>query len=141
MVEIKRRLSWVDFLAPLSEEQVDDLLLRADFVRLKEGEELVVGPEEQAERMVLLVAGQLQVYMMSPSERELTLSVLTSGSVVQRGGGVGRRSRGASRADGAPGRRAATGLYDVPLRARAHALGSHQRVGGSKRGRSWSSVP
>jgi hypothetical protein len=25
MVEIKRRLSWVDFLTPLSEEQLDDL--------------------------------------------------------------------------------------------------------------------
>jgi CRP/FNR family cyclic AMP-dependent transcriptional regulator len=93
MVEIKRRLSWVDFLAPLSEEQLDDLLLRAGFVRLEEGEELVVGPEEQAERMVLLVAGQLQVYMMSPSERELTLSVLASGSVVASTGLVPRWAR------------------------------------------------
>jgi 3-polyprenyl-4-hydroxybenzoate decarboxylase len=84
MVEIKRRLSWVDFLAPLSEERLDDLLRRAGFVRLKEGEELVIGPEEQAERMLLLVAGKLQVHVMSPSEREHTLSVLTSGSVVVR---------------------------------------------------------
>ena len=82
MVEIKRRLSWVDFLAPLSEEELDDLLRRANFLRLQEGEERVIGPEEQAERMLLLVAGQLQVYMIGPSERELTLSVLASGSPV-----------------------------------------------------------
>jgi CRP/FNR family transcriptional regulator, cyclic AMP receptor protein len=94
MVEIKRRLSWVDFLTPLSEAQLDDLLLRrADFLRLRGGEELVLGPEEQAERMVLLVAGQLQVYVMSPSERELTLSVLSGGSAVASTGLVPRWTR------------------------------------------------
>ena len=93
MVEIKRRLSWVDFLTPLSDEHLDDLLRRAGFVRLKEGEELVIGPEEQAERMLLLVAGQLQVHVMSPSERELTLSVLGSGSVVVSTGLVPRWAR------------------------------------------------
>ncbi len=93
MVEIKRRLSWVDFLTPLSEEQLDDLLRRAGFVRLKEREELVIGPEEQAERMLLLVEGQLQVYMVSPSGRELTLSALTSGSVVASTGLVPRWAR------------------------------------------------
>jgi CRP/FNR family transcriptional regulator, cyclic AMP receptor protein len=41
---------------------------------------LVVGPEEQAERMLLAVAGQLQVYEVAlGSGRELTLSVLASG--------------------------------------------------------------
>jgi hypothetical protein len=50
MREIRRRLSWVDFLAPLSDDELDDLLRRASFVRLEEGEVLVVGPEEQAER-------------------------------------------------------------------------------------------
>ena len=83
MVEIKRRLSWVDFLAPLSDEELEALLRRADFVRLEEGEVLVVGSEEQAERMLLLVAGQLQVYELSLSSgHEHTLSVLTSGSAV-----------------------------------------------------------
>jgi CRP/FNR family transcriptional regulator, cyclic AMP receptor protein len=93
MVEIKRRLSWVEFLAPLSEDQLDGLLRRADFLPLKEGEDIVLGPEEQAERMLLLVVGQLQVYVMSPSERELTLSVLASGSVVASTGLVPRWAR------------------------------------------------
>ena len=77
MVEIRRRLSsWVDFLAPLSEEQLDALVVRrASFVRLEKGEVLVVGPEEHGERMLLVVAGQLQVYEISlGSGREHTLS-------------------------------------------------------------------
>jgi hypothetical protein len=65
MRELKRRLSWVGFLEPLSEEELDALVRRASFVRLEEGDELVLGPEEQAERMVILVAGQLQVYEVS----------------------------------------------------------------------------
>jgi CRP/FNR family transcriptional regulator, cyclic AMP receptor protein len=89
--EIRRRLSWVDFLAPLPEEELDDLARRAGFVRLEEGDVQVVGPEEQAERMLLLVAGQLQVYELSlSSERELTLSVLADGSAVAATGLVPR---------------------------------------------------
>jgi hypothetical protein len=53
MREVKRHLSWVEFLAPLSEDELDVLVRRASFVRLDEGGVLVVGPEEQAERMTL----------------------------------------------------------------------------------------
>jgi CRP/FNR family transcriptional regulator, cyclic AMP receptor protein len=91
--EIRRRLSWVDFLVPLSKDELDDLLRRADFLRLEKGEHRVVGPEEQAERMMLLLDGQLQVYVMSPSARELTLSVLAGGSVVASMGLVARWAR------------------------------------------------
>jgi CRP-like cAMP-binding protein len=81
--EIKRRLSWVDFLAPLSAEELDDLARGADLLRLGKGEVLTVGPEEQAERMLLALAGQLQVYEVALSSgREHTLWVLDSGSVV-----------------------------------------------------------
>ena len=91
MVEIRRRLSWVDFLTPLSNEELEAIVRRASFVRLEEGEVLVVGAEEQAERMLLLVAGQLQVYEVSLSSgREHTLSVLASGSAVAATGLVPR---------------------------------------------------
>jgi CRP/FNR family transcriptional regulator len=94
MKEIRRRLSWIDFLAPLSEEELDHLVGRADFARLEEGEVLVVGPEEQAERMHLAVAGQLQVYEIALSSgRELTLWVLASGSPVGATGLVARWTR------------------------------------------------
>jgi CRP/FNR family cyclic AMP-dependent transcriptional regulator len=92
--EIRRRLSWVDCLAPLSEEELDALVRRADFVRLEAGSVLVVGPEEHGERMLLLVEGQLQVYEVSLSSgREHTLSVLASGSPVAGTGLVARWTR------------------------------------------------
>ncbi len=56
---------------------------RANFVRLDEGEVLTLDPEEQAQRMLLTVAGQLQVYEVALSSgREHTLYVLGSGSPV-----------------------------------------------------------
>ncbi len=83
MKEISRRLSWVDFLVPLSEEELQDLLQRAGFLELEEGKVLVVGPEEHAQGMLLVVAGQLQVYEVSlNSGREHTLSVLSDGTAV-----------------------------------------------------------
>src|SRR5215208_6876681 len=89
--EIRRRLSWVGFLAPLSEEELDDLALGAAFVRLQKGEVLSIGPEEQAERMLLALAGQLQVYEVAlGSGREHTLWVLDSGSAVSATGFVPR---------------------------------------------------
>jgi CRP/FNR family cyclic AMP-dependent transcriptional regulator len=83
MREVRRRLSWVEFLAPLSEEEMTALLREARFVRLEEGKEMVVGPQEHAEWMLLVVAGQLQVFEASlSSERELTLWVSGDGEAV-----------------------------------------------------------
>ena len=36
MAEIMRSLSWVDFLAPLSESELEDLVRGASFVRLED---------------------------------------------------------------------------------------------------------
>jgi CRP/FNR family transcriptional regulator, cyclic AMP receptor protein len=81
--EIRRRLSWVEFIFPLSEGEMAALLRNASFVRLEEGNELVVGPEEHAERMLVVVAGQLQVFERSRgSGRELTLWVSGDGEAV-----------------------------------------------------------
>jgi CRP/FNR family cyclic AMP-dependent transcriptional regulator len=83
MREIRRRLSWVEFLSPLSEGEMVTLLRDARFLRLEEGKELVVGPDEHAEWMLVVVAGQLQVYERSlGSGRELTLWVLGDGEAV-----------------------------------------------------------
>jgi hypothetical protein len=46
MGEVKRLLSWVPFLEPLSGEEMDGLVRRAGFVNLDDGEELALGPEE-----------------------------------------------------------------------------------------------
>jgi CRP-like cAMP-binding protein len=94
MREIMRRLSWVEFLAPLSEGEMVTLLRGASFVRLEGGEEMVVGPREHAERMLLVVAGQLQVFEVSlSSEREFTLSVVGDGVAVGATGLVPRWTR------------------------------------------------
>src|SRR5215217_3167393 len=92
--EVRRRLSWVEFLAPLSEAEMVTLLRDASFVRLEDGEEMVVGPQEHAERMLLVVAGQLQVFEVSLStERELTLWVAGDGTAVGATGMVPRWTR------------------------------------------------
>jgi CRP-like cAMP-binding protein len=94
MREIRRRLSWVEFLAPLSEEEMVALLRDARFVRLEEGEEMVVDPEEHADWMLVVVAGQLQVYERSlRSGRELTLWVSADGEAVCVTGLVARWTR------------------------------------------------
>jgi CRP/FNR family transcriptional regulator, cyclic AMP receptor protein len=83
MHEIRRRLSWVEFLSPLSEAEMVNLLKDASFERLEEGKVLVVGPEEHAEWMLVVVAGQLQVYESSlRSGREMTLWVSGDGEAV-----------------------------------------------------------
>ncbi len=81
---IRRRLSWVEFLTPLSEEELDDLLRGASFVELEKGKVLVVGPEEHAQRMLFVTLGQLQVYEISlRSGREHTLWVLGDGTAAE----------------------------------------------------------
>ena len=83
MREIRRRLSWVEFLSPLSEGEMVTLLRDARFERLEEGKELVVDPEEHAEWMLVVVAGPLQVYQRSlNSGREMTLWVSGDGEAV-----------------------------------------------------------
>src|SRR5215213_1341923 len=94
MREIRRRLSWVEFLSPLSEAEMVALLRNASFLRLEEGKELVVAPEEHAEWLLVVVAGQLQVYERSlRSGRELTLWVSGDGETVGVTGFVPRWTR------------------------------------------------
>ena len=91
--ELQRFLSWVPFLEPLSEDERAWLALRLTFTTLEAGETFVVAPEEHAQRMVLLLRGQLQVYEMDPSGRELTLAVLEGGQSVGATGLVPRTPR------------------------------------------------
>ncbi len=91
--DLQRLLTWVPFLEPLSEEELGRLATRLSCTDLEAGEALALGPEEHAERMVLLLRGQLQVYETDPSGRELTLAVLEGGSSVGATGLVGRDRR------------------------------------------------
>jgi len=91
--EIKRFLSLVGFLEPLSEHDLGEIARGAEYVRLDEDEALVVGAEEHGERMLLLLDGQAQIYETDPSGRELTLAVLEYGVPVGATGLVSRRMR------------------------------------------------
>ena len=91
--ELVRLLAWVPFLEPLSAEERKRLAARLTFTTLEAGETFVVGPQEHAQRMVLVLSGQLQVYETDPSERELTLAVLEGGQSVGATGLVPRTPR------------------------------------------------
>lgn len=93
MKEVKRLLSWVPFLEPLAGQELEALVGRASFERLDEGDALVVGPEEHREQMLVVVAGQVQVYETDTLGRELTLSVLEGSSWVGATGLANRRGR------------------------------------------------
>jgi CRP/FNR family cyclic AMP-dependent transcriptional regulator len=86
-------LSWVPFLEPLSEAEWGWLLARLSCTSLEAGEIFTVGPQEHAERVVLVLRGQLQVYERDPLGRELTLAVLEGGSSVGATGLVPRAPR------------------------------------------------
>jgi CRP/FNR family transcriptional regulator len=83
----------VPFLEPLSEDERGWLAGRLSCTGLEADEVSVLGPEEHAERMVLLLVGQLQVYETDPSGRELTLAVLEGGCLVGATGLVPRAPR------------------------------------------------
>ncbi len=93
MGEVKRLLSWLPFLEALTGAELEALVGRASFERLDEGDAIVVGPEEHGERVLVVVAGQVQVYETDASGRELTLSVLEGGSWVGATGLAARRER------------------------------------------------
>jgi CRP/FNR family cyclic AMP-dependent transcriptional regulator len=91
--ELRRLLSLVGFLEPLSEHQLEEIARGATCVRLDEDETIVVGLEEHGEWMLLLLAGQAQVYEACPSGRELTIAVLEYGVPIGATGLVSRRAR------------------------------------------------
>lgn len=91
--EARRLLSRVGFLETLPAGELEDLARLSAFSRLPAGGAFVVGPEEHAERMLLVLAGQVQVHEADPTDRELTLSVLEGGSFVGATGLVDRRAR------------------------------------------------
>ena len=91
--DLRGPLSWVPFLEPLSEDEWGWLVARLSCTGLEAGETFIVGPHEHAERMVLVLVGQLQVYESDPSGRELTLAVLEGGASVGATGLVPRAPR------------------------------------------------
>ncbi len=79
--ELERLLSLVDVLEPLSDEELGALAARCTVVRL-DGPELFVGPEEHADRMVLLLSGRVLTYETVSQARKPVFTVTEAGTIV-----------------------------------------------------------
>ena len=91
--ELRRLLSLVGFLEPLSEGALRGLARSARCTGLDTNEDFAVDPEEHGEQMLLLLSGKVQVYETDPSGRELTLAVSEYGVPIGATGLVSRRMR------------------------------------------------
>ena len=92
MGELKQLLSFVDVLEPLSEEELEALAARCTVVRL-DGIELLGGPEEHANHMLLLLRGRVLTHEAGPQARKPVVTVTEAGTFLGAAGLV-RRSQG-----------------------------------------------
>jgi CRP/FNR family transcriptional regulator, cyclic AMP receptor protein len=90
--ELKRLLSLVDVLEPLSDEELKALAARCTVVRL-DGPELFVGPVEHGDRMMLLLSGRVLTYEAASQACKPVFTVTEAGTLVGATGLV-RRSQG-----------------------------------------------
>ena len=75
-----RFLSMVDILAPLSEEEMEDLAKRAPDTFLEQAD-VLYSPEDGTERLFILKKGKVQLYEIGEDGDEITLSVVEEGNV------------------------------------------------------------
>jgi CRP/FNR family cyclic AMP-dependent transcriptional regulator len=92
MEELKRLLSFVDVLEPLSDDELEALAARCTVVRL-DSDELLVGPEEHAEHVLLLLRGRVLTHEAGPRARKPVVTVTEAGTFLGAAGLV-RRSQG-----------------------------------------------
>jgi CRP/FNR family cyclic AMP-dependent transcriptional regulator len=78
--EEMRLLSMVDFLGPLSEEEMEDLAKRTPDTYLEQ-EDILYTPKEGTERLFILKKGRVQLYEVNEEGDEITLSVVEGGNV------------------------------------------------------------
>jgi CRP/FNR family transcriptional regulator len=78
--QLIKPLSLVDVLEPLSEEELEELAHRCPDTYLYRGEEFY-RPKEHEGGLFLIKSGQVMVYKLSPSGKQLTLILLSEGMV------------------------------------------------------------
>jgi CRP/FNR family transcriptional regulator len=76
-----RLLSMVDFLGPLSEEEMEDLAKRTPDTFLEQ-EDILYAPSEGTERLFILKKGRVQLYEVNGEGDLITLSVIEDGNVL-----------------------------------------------------------
>jgi CRP/FNR family transcriptional regulator, cyclic AMP receptor protein len=81
--ERERLLAMVDILEAVPLEEVRALARRSTFARLDARDAVLIDPDENAQRLLLLLEGRVQVYEESDHPgQELTISVVESGTLV-----------------------------------------------------------
>ena len=75
-----RFLSMVDILAPLSDEEMEDLAKRAPDTFLEQAD-VLYRPLDGTERLFILKKGKVQLYEIGEDGDEITLSVVEEGNV------------------------------------------------------------
>jgi CRP/FNR family transcriptional regulator, cyclic AMP receptor protein len=78
--EEMRLLSMVEILAPLTDEQMEDLARRVPDTFL-EKEDILYTPKEGTERLFILKKGRVQLYEVNRDGEEVTLSVIEDGNI------------------------------------------------------------
>lgn len=81
--ERERLLARVDILESVPPEDVRDLALGSAFARLGTRDAVLVAPDEHEERLILLLDGRVRVYEQSHPGRELTVSMVEAGTLVE----------------------------------------------------------
>ncbi len=81
--ERERLLAMVDILESVPPEAVRALARRSAFARLGARDTVLVAPDEYGERLLLLLQGRARVYEESHSGRELTVSMVEAGTLVE----------------------------------------------------------
>ncbi len=75
-----RLLSMVDILEPLSREEIKELSHRIPDTYVKRGQ-VFYTPNETSEKLFMLKQGRVRIYRVGPDGREITLTVVSPGTV------------------------------------------------------------
>lgn len=75
-----RLLNMVEILEPLSEEEMEQVAIRAPDNYLEQGD-ILYTPHESSERLFILKKGRVQVYEIDEGGDEITLSVVEDGTI------------------------------------------------------------
>jgi CRP/FNR family transcriptional regulator, cyclic AMP receptor protein len=91
--ELQRLFAIVDVFESLPPPELRALATGASLERLRARETMMVGPQEHAQRVIVLLSGRARVYEPGPRGRRLTVSVAEAGTVVGVAG-LSERPRG-----------------------------------------------
>jgi CRP/FNR family transcriptional regulator, cyclic AMP receptor protein len=76
-----RLLSGVDFLEPLSEEELEKLAQRCPDLRF-EPNEIICTPHDHSHRFFVLKEGRVRIYKLSPKGHQQTIAEISDGTVL-----------------------------------------------------------